>query len=977
MSLSLRLIAICTTWFVVIASCLTIGGIIYHNAVESEALLTRDATNAINSLTRVLMHQFTDSAAASVKWYLTAPSQVADVQARLLRLLGFTSLPQDSVSRQFWLKFIRSFVEAFPQITTVGWMQPDGKAIIVRSRNETLFAVDSVLGNDAKSFLTVFQTERGGLDFFQSTTRKVTVRWDPREEATFKICRTSQINTPVETTLSYSLSGLAIDGLVGSSVAYALDSEHLDVCIGVATSTSVISGHLTELARATGSVLFLVDATGKLLGSSHGSVVKQAGNQLQPVSALESDEPRVAFAYARCDQVSEVEVTFAGTRYLCASRDVSYSGGFHMRLFAFTPRSTFFADIERSAASAAATRRQALRVTIGICALVLAVCLVWAIIIAVLITRPLARLVRQMQAVADMDLEDSDTDHDSAPFRSLRRVVLGRFSIGGASTATSASLERRALAKLSVISEIRAIQDSFHEMKMRLREYKAFIPAPVFDSEHPQGFDDLDAEVKNDSFPGSTVHSSDSTKLARTAASAQQRRSSTPSAPGSLLTPNRRFINMDSGLTQRHATVLCVDTDGFHQRVECEPLRDVVRLHTLFLEAVLGAAQRNRGAVDGFQGDHVVVTWNTFLAKAQHCAAACKTAVEIHRSVLGINVAPLALGPSSGLEGNEPLAPLVVRIGVTSGKVAVGRLGSELSRALAVVGPIVSQSYLLAKHARTCQVGVLADHTVYDAAKGSAEFRPVDIIEWIGSLTERPPARRRASSAAAAVVVPVATPTAVQAPAASEALPGAPFTPRSAQHPGLQEFRGGTLPSLDHSQSASVCQKPLIIPWAKNEFPISPTLLVSGNNPLTTPPSPNSPCALRQVPEKPLSTPPASNTDGAPSGPGFFGNGKPAAVSPEAVRPRLVYELLGEVTGEEGEWMYVLDAREQARENEQFQQTLACILRRDFEAAAAALAVNGNQAPNPPRASGPFQYFRERAQQMIAGGAILSARLGW
>jgi len=157
-------------------------------------------------------------------------------------------------------------------------------------------------------------------------------------------------------------------------------------------------------------------------------------------------------------------------------------------------------------------------------------------------------------------------------------------------------------------------------------------------------------------------------------------------------------------------TLLMTDLRGFSNIAEpMDPAR-VVTLLNHYLGAMTSVIQRHDGTIDEFIGDAILVVFNAPLPQADHARRALRCAVEMQREMDAVNAWNQANG----------LPTLGMGIGVHTGDVVVGNIGSPQRQKYGVVGATVN----LAARVESYTVGgqVLATEAVVVAAGEGLEI---------------------------------------------------------------------------------------------------------------------------------------------------------------------------------------------------------------------------------------------------------------
>ena len=135
----------------------------------------------------------------------------------------------------------------------------------------------------------------------------------------------------------------------------------------------------------------------------------------------------------------------------------------------------------------------------------------------------------------------------------------------------------------------------------------------------------------------------------------------------------------------RELSVLFSDVRGFTTISEGLNAIELTRLMNEFLTPITNVIQKNRGTIDKYMGDAVMAFWGAPLADADHAQHAVVTGLEMIKTVEG-------LGEYFESQGWPPIA---VGVGVASGEMNVGNMGSEFRVAYTVMGDTVNLGFVL------------------------------------------------------------------------------------------------------------------------------------------------------------------------------------------------------------------------------------------------------------------------------------------
>jgi adenylate cyclase len=159
----------------------------------------------------------------------------------------------------------------------------------------------------------------------------------------------------------------------------------------------------------------------------------------------------------------------------------------------------------------------------------------------------------------------------------------------------------------------------------------------------------------------------------------------------------------------RDLTVLFSDIEsftGFSEGLEPEVLSQVMnQLLTPLTEAI----HKRRGTIDKYMGDAIMAFWGAPLRDPEHARHALEGAVAMREALAGVN---------RKLEA-EGWAPLAMGIGINSGMMSVGNMGSSFRMAYTVMGDNVNIGSRLEKLTRFYRVPIIV-----------SEFTVAKVPEW-------------------------------------------------------------------------------------------------------------------------------------------------------------------------------------------------------------------------------------------------------
>jgi adenylate cyclase len=136
------------------------------------------------------------------------------------------------------------------------------------------------------------------------------------------------------------------------------------------------------------------------------------------------------------------------------------------------------------------------------------------------------------------------------------------------------------------------------------------------------------------------------------------------------------------GGERRKQTVLFSDIAGFTNFSEKMQAEALVSLLNEYLTAMTLEITRQQGVLDKFIGDAIMAFWTPQLCGEKHALYACQTALAMQQVLKTLRPQWLAKG----------LPEIAVRIGIATGEMIVGNIGSDQARSYTCIGDKVNYS---------------------------------------------------------------------------------------------------------------------------------------------------------------------------------------------------------------------------------------------------------------------------------------------
>ena len=189
-----------------------------------------------------------------------------------------------------------------------------------------------------------------------------------------------------------------------------------------------------------------------------------------------------------------------------------------------------------------------------------------------------------------------------------------------------------------------------------------------------------------------------------------------------------RSAQIASDGQRRVMTVLFCDMKGFTALSEGMTPQGLVRVMNHYLSTMSEPIRSNRGIIDKYIGDAIMAYWGPpFTAEDEHAALACLTAVEM----LG-RVAKLRADVSEILGVRALPGDCDIRVGVATGEVLVGSIGSEFMMSYTVMGDAVNLASRLEGINRLYGCRALISEATMSATGDAIEFREIDRLVVTG-----------------------------------------------------------------------------------------------------------------------------------------------------------------------------------------------------------------------------------------------------
>jgi len=181
---------------------------------------------------------------------------------------------------------------------------------------------------------------------------------------------------------------------------------------------------------------------------------------------------------------------------------------------------------------------------------------------------------------------------------------------------------------------------------------------------------------------------------------------------------------LNLGGEKKLVTVFFSDLAGFTTLSEKLPAEEVVHILNTYLERMTSVIMEGGGFVNKFEGDAIMAFWGAPLASEQQAALAMRAALRCQEELLALNVDFAKSG----------LPRLGMRIGINSGEVIVGNIGSRKRFEYTVIGDAVNLASRLEGINKQYGTEIICGALSGRMAAGEIVLRQLDRVRVKGKL---------------------------------------------------------------------------------------------------------------------------------------------------------------------------------------------------------------------------------------------------
>lgn len=191
----------------------------------------------------------------------------------------------------------------------------------------------------------------------------------------------------------------------------------------------------------------------------------------------------------------------------------------------------------------------------------------------------------------------------------------------------------------------------------------------------------------------------------------------------------RRLVRGDPRAHRLHVqkksvTIMFSDIRDFTTISEMLPIKDLMYVLTYYISVMSYWIEHHEGVIGEILGDGILAFWNTPDEVHAHEQKACDAALAQHR----------ALGSLNSLYERDGMPHLSIRIGINTGEVFTGNIGSDHKMKFGCMGDPVNLASRLEGLCKVYGVGIIASGATHEALPSDSDlfFRKLDVVQVKG-----------------------------------------------------------------------------------------------------------------------------------------------------------------------------------------------------------------------------------------------------
>jgi len=178
------------------------------------------------------------------------------------------------------------------------------------------------------------------------------------------------------------------------------------------------------------------------------------------------------------------------------------------------------------------------------------------------------------------------------------------------------------------------------------------------------------------------------------------------------------------GGTKRHMTAIFTDVRGFSTISEQLDPEHLVSLLNKYLGAMSDVILAEKGTIDKYEGDAIIAFFGAPLELKDHALHACLSAITMKKLEIELN--------KTIMENNLSPLPLLTRIGINTGDMVAGNMGTANKMNYTIMGNAVNLAARLEGVNKQYGTWVLASETTIRETGDSLFYRKLDRVRVVG-----------------------------------------------------------------------------------------------------------------------------------------------------------------------------------------------------------------------------------------------------
>lgn len=176
------------------------------------------------------------------------------------------------------------------------------------------------------------------------------------------------------------------------------------------------------------------------------------------------------------------------------------------------------------------------------------------------------------------------------------------------------------------------------------------------------------------------------------------------------------------GGEEREMTAFFSDIEGFSTFSEQMTPTELVNMLNDYLTEMCNIIIAGEGTVDKFEGDAIIAFWGAPTVQDDHARRACFAAIDMQQAVMSIRDRWTTAGH----------APIRVRMGINSGPMVVGNMGSAQRLDYTIMGDAVNLAARLEGANKAYGSGIMISDATYALCRDDVDARELDRIRVVG-----------------------------------------------------------------------------------------------------------------------------------------------------------------------------------------------------------------------------------------------------